>query len=77
MISRIWYVVAALAFLAGGAGAGMVVWSGISALDQGMIRIVAPGTSVLALSDPALGAKLEAWRARQTAAVAEAPKDGA
>jgi hypothetical protein len=52
MISRICYVVAALAFLAGGAGAGMVVWSGISALDQGMIRIVAPGTSVLALSEP-------------------------
>jgi 5-(carboxyamino)imidazole ribonucleotide mutase len=30
---------------------------------------------ILALSDPALAARLEAWRARQTAAVAEAPKD--
>ncbi len=33
--------------------------------------------SVLALSDPALSKRLEAWRAKQTAAVAEAPKDGA
>jgi hypothetical protein len=31
----------------------------------------------LALSDPALGSRLETWRANQTAAVAEAPKDGA
>ena len=29
---------------------------------------------ILALMDPVLGARLEAWRARQTAAVAEAPK---
>ena len=29
---------------------------------------------ILALMDPELGARLEAWRARQTAAVAEAPK---
>jgi 5-(carboxyamino)imidazole ribonucleotide mutase len=33
--------------------------------------------SVLALSDPALSERLEAWRARQTASVAEVPKDGA
>ena len=33
--------------------------------------------SVLALSDTALSKRLEAWRAKQTAAVAEAPKDGA
>jgi 5-(carboxyamino)imidazole ribonucleotide mutase len=31
--------------------------------------------SVLALSDPALGGRLEAWRQRQTAAVAEEPKE--
>ena len=33
--------------------------------------------SVLALSDAALSKRLEAWRAKQTAAVAETPKDGA
>ena len=31
--------------------------------------------SVLALSDPELGKRLDAWRARQTEAVAEKPKD--
>jgi phosphoribosylcarboxyaminoimidazole (NCAIR) mutase len=30
---------------------------------------------VLALSDAALGQRLEAWRARQTASVAEEPKE--
>jgi phosphoribosylcarboxyaminoimidazole (NCAIR) mutase len=30
---------------------------------------------VLALSDPALSERLEAWRARQTAAVADEPKE--
>ncbi len=33
--------------------------------------------AILALNDPALGARLEAWRARQTEAVAEFPKDEA
>jgi 5-(carboxyamino)imidazole ribonucleotide mutase len=32
---------------------------------------------ILALGDAALAARLEAWRARQTAAVPEAPQDGA
>ena len=32
--------------------------------------------SVLALSDPALADRLDAWRQRQTAGVGEAPKDG-
>ena len=32
---------------------------------------------ILALGDAALAARIEAWRARQTAAVADAPKDGA
>src|SRR5215472_7397398 len=31
--------------------------------------------SVLALNDPALGARLEAWRQKQTASVADKPKD--
>jgi phosphoribosylcarboxyaminoimidazole (NCAIR) mutase len=30
---------------------------------------------VLALSDPQLGARLDEWRRRQTASVAEKPKD--
>jgi len=30
---------------------------------------------ILALKDPALAQRIDAWRARQTAAVAEAPKD--
>ena len=51
---------------------------GTLAIGQpGAINAALLAASVLALSDPALGAKLEAWRARQTAAVAEAPKDGA
>jgi 5-(carboxyamino)imidazole ribonucleotide mutase len=33
--------------------------------------------SILALSDPAIDAALTAWRARQTAAVAETPADAA
>jgi 5-(carboxyamino)imidazole ribonucleotide mutase len=32
--------------------------------------------SILALSDPALAARLEAWRKAQTEAVAEKPADG-
>ena len=43
----------------------------------GAINAALLAASVLALSDAALGSRLEAWRARQTAAVAEAPKDGA
>jgi len=51
---------------------------GTLAIGQpGAINAALIAASVLALSDPALGARLEAWRARQTAAVAEAPKDGA
>ena len=45
--------------------------------NAGAINAALLAASVLALGDPALGARLEAWRARQTAAVAEAPKDGA
>jgi len=45
--------------------------------NAGAINAALLAASILALSDPALGTRLEAWRARQTAAVAEAPKDGA
>jgi 5-(carboxyamino)imidazole ribonucleotide mutase len=31
---------------------------------------------MLAVGDPALAARLEAWRAAQSAAVAESPSDG-
>jgi 5-(carboxyamino)imidazole ribonucleotide mutase len=51
---------------------------GTLAIGQaGAINAALLAASILALSDPALGARLEAWRARQTAAVAETPKDGA
>ncbi len=51
---------------------------GTLAIGQpGAINAALLAASVLALSDPGLSQRLEAWRARQTAAVAEAPKDGA
>ena len=51
---------------------------GTLAIGQaGAINAALLAASVLALSDPALSRRLEAWRARQTAAVAETPKDGA
>jgi 5-(carboxyamino)imidazole ribonucleotide mutase len=43
----------------------------------GALNAALLAASVLALSDTALSKRLEAWRAKQTAAVAEAPKDGA
>ncbi|HUZ32393.1 MAG TPA: 5-(carboxyamino)imidazole ribonucleotide mutase [Xanthobacteraceae bacterium] len=49
---------------------------GTLAIGQpGAINAALLAASVLALSDAALGTRLEAWRARQTASVAEAPKD--
>jgi len=49
---------------------------GTLAIGQaGAINAALLAASVLALSDPTLSTRLEAWRARQTAAVAEAPKD--
>jgi 5-(carboxyamino)imidazole ribonucleotide mutase len=49
---------------------------GTLAIGQaGAINAALLAASILALSDPALGDRLEAWRARQTAAVAEVPKD--
>ena len=51
---------------------------GTLAIGQaGAINAALLAASILALSDPGLSRRLEAWRARQTAAVAEAPKDGA
>jgi 5-(carboxyamino)imidazole ribonucleotide mutase len=49
---------------------------GTLAIGQaGAINAALLAASILALGDPALSTRLEAWRARQTAAVAEAPKD--
>jgi 5-(carboxyamino)imidazole ribonucleotide mutase len=49
---------------------------GTLAIGQpGAINAALLAASVLALSDAALAGRLEAWRGRQTAAVAEAPKD--
>src|SRR5246127_817975 len=56
---------------------------GTLAIGQaGAINAALLAASVLALSDPVLGSRLEAWRARQTSSVAEKPvsektKDGA
>src|SRR5271156_2142002 len=51
---------------------------GTLAIGQaGAINAALLAASVLALSDDALSKRLEAWRARQTAAVADRPKDGA
>lgn len=41
----------------------------------GAINAALLAASVLALNDEALAARLDAWRAKQTAAVAETPKD--
>jgi len=49
---------------------------GTLAIGQaGAINAALLAASVLALSDPALGDRLDAWRARQSEAVAEEPKD--
>jgi 5-(carboxyamino)imidazole ribonucleotide mutase len=49
---------------------------GTLAIGQtGAVNAALLAASVLALSDPTLSNRLEAWRARQTEAVAEEPKD--
>ena len=49
---------------------------GTLAIGQpGAINAALLAASVLALSDPALGDRLDAWRARQTDAVADEPKE--
>ena len=51
---------------------------GTFAIGQaGAVNAALLAASVLALSDPQLSKRLDAWRARQTAAVAETPKDDA
>src|SRR6202140_5213880 len=45
--------------------------------SAGAVNAALLAASVLALSDPSLGNRLEAWRQRQTDGVAEQPKDGA
>ena len=51
---------------------------GTLAIGQaGAINAALLAASILALGDEALSKRLDAWRARQTAAVAEAPRDGA
>ena len=43
----------------------------------GAVNAALLAAAVLALNDPALAARLDAWRAKQTAAVADRPKDDA
>jgi len=43
----------------------------------GAINAALLAASILALNDEALARRLKDWRAKQTAAVAERPKDGA
>jgi 5-(carboxyamino)imidazole ribonucleotide mutase len=43
--------------------------------EPGAVNAALLAAAVLALSDPALAARLEAWRAARTAAVAEFPQD--
>jgi len=51
---------------------------GTLAIGQaGAINAALLAASVLALSDPALSERLDAWRQRQTAAVADAPQEDA
>ena len=42
--------------------------------EAGAVNAGLLAAQILALSDPALAARVDAWRARQTAEVAEAPK---
>jgi 5-(carboxyamino)imidazole ribonucleotide mutase len=43
----------------------------------GAVNAALLAAAILGLTDKALAGRLEAWRAKQTAAVAEAPRDGA
>ncbi len=45
--------------------------------EAGAVNAALLAASILALADPALAGRLEAWRAARTAAVAEAPVDAA
>lgn len=52
MTSRVWYVVAALLFIAGGVGAGWTLWSGISDLGASIVHVAVPGSGELTLDKP-------------------------
>ena len=43
----------------------------------GAVNAALLAAAILALTDKALAGRLEVWRAKQTAAVAEVPRDGA
>ncbi|OYU49774.1 MAG: 5-(carboxyamino)imidazole ribonucleotide mutase [Rhizobiales bacterium PAR1] len=55
----------------GGIPVGTLAIGKAGAINAGLFA-----ASILALNDPALAERLEAWRARQTASVAEFPQDG-
>jgi hypothetical protein len=52
MTSRAWYVVAAALFLAGGAGAGWALWTGLSGIGASLVRVTVPGSTELTLEAP-------------------------
>jgi hypothetical protein len=52
MTSRAWYVVAALLFVAGGAGAGWSLWTGIQGVGESIVRILVPGSGEVTLDQP-------------------------
>jgi hypothetical protein len=52
MTSRLWYVAAALLFLAGGAAAGWALWIGISGIDASLVRVTVPGSGDIQLDQP-------------------------
>ncbi|MGQ9365911.1 5-(carboxyamino)imidazole ribonucleotide mutase [Azospirillum sp. A39] len=56
----------------GGVPVGTLAIGKAGAINAGLLA-----AAVVALADPAVAAALDAWRARQTAAVAETPKDEA
>lgn len=51
MTSRVWYAVAIAAVLGGFGGAGLLVWSVLSGIGDGMTRGVVPGSIMLDLAD--------------------------
>lgn len=55
----------------GGIPVGTLAIGKAGAINAGLFA-----ASILALNDPALAERLDAWRARQTASVAEFPQDG-
>lgn len=59
-----------IAQMPGGVPVGTLAIGPAGAINAGLLAV-----SILALNDPELGAKLEAWRGAQTADVAITPKD--